>query len=359
MAVAAQESSLLYLEYMDSDRSGEVPGILDAWISKSGMSEPVLRAYILYAVKYSKYSDSILPENIIDYIYLYNDRAGMVGGMDPMAYNADPGRYGYIPPGEAFDDYTFSLAASLKETHTPGSPEYFWADFYSGGHAKTFGMIKEGNMPVKKVAERYDAEIKKYMDMGEYHFSLGAGAWIPTGDLWAVGIHPEIGLRVGWKQRKMNYDFSVAVKFLEAGKPYRAYNDYSGDAVYYTQTFFGAYVGFDVGYDIWRKDNKELQITGGIGYDMFNALKKSSEHYRINPMNAYSGYVGIGVSYRWYVNDNTYMGLRLKYNFADYPPSKIVRYKGHVITLQFMVGILGNSGRNKVLNALEHPYRQY
>ena len=353
----AGRSSARYIEFMRAGQLDSAKSVLNDWQSQSNLSEPILRARILLAAKAGTYNDSVLPENIIDHIYLYRNRMGMIKTGDNEYYNNLPDYYGYISPGGEFDEYTQELAAGLKDSFAQGTDEYFWTDFYSGGEGKVFETAREGGMPVGKIAAEYNETVGKYINMGEYHFALSLGGWIPAWSMSAVGAHPEVGLQLGWKKKKFNYDLSLAFKFLDATKPYKTYTDYTGAAAYQTQTFVGFYAGFDFGYDIWSGKGQEMQLIGAVGVDWFKTLNPDIGYGRVNNMVAYSPFFGLGASYRWYVSNNMYIGVRLKYNFAHYPWSEIVRYSGHIVTLQFTVGLLGNGRRNSVLDALEYPYR--
>jgi len=64
------------------------------------------------------------------------------------------------------------------------------------------------------------------------------------------------------------------------------------------------------------------------------------------------------LGYRYYIKEGLYLGLRAKYNFVDYTLQEIIAFSGNPVTVQFIIGGLGNKDRNGNLKALKYKLRK-
>ena len=347
-------SGLYFMKYMNENKIDSVKSILNYWENKCGIREPIYRAKILLALKLGQFNDSLLTEGTLNYIFSYQNRMDMIKYSNYYSYDNYKSYYGFIPPGQEFDQYTRTLALSIKDNYSPESIEYVIAEFYGDNHDTIFSKIQTATYKESALAREYDEVVERYVKMSEFHISWITGVWIPTGQLKKIGTHPELGFQIGAKQKKMNYDLVMTFKFLKSPNDYYAKRE---DYLELTNHFFGGHIGFDIGRDMYAKNRHEIQITGGVAADGFDALKEEKEN-SLKSKSTWSYNFNFGLGYRYYITNSTYLGLRAKYNIVDYTLNDVIDFTGNPITIQFTIGGVNNMLRNNNLKALKYKLRK-
>ncbi len=350
-------SSLLFVRFINENKTDSASSLLQYWESKCGLREPIFRAKILLAIQTGQFNDSLISKGSLNYIFNYQNRMNMMKTANHYHYDNYKPYYGYIQPGAPFDIYTKILAEKLKEKQEPESMEYLLTEFYSDNSDTILHKIQSKAYEESNLAKEYNEAVAHYTKMFETHLSWITGVWIPTGDLRQVGVHPELGFQAGIKHRKMNYDLTMTFKFLNSPNSYEAQRPNSRGALEPTNHFFGGHIGVDIGHDIWTYKAHELQLTGGIAFDGFDVLKEDTNN-NLKSASTSSYNFNIGTAYRYYLNDKLYLGLRVKYNVVDYSMNNVIDFTGNPITIQFIVGGVNNVIRNENLKALKYKMRR-
>jgi len=346
-----------FIRLLEENKSDSVKLLLRYWEDKCGMREPVYRAKILLALLQNEYDDSLLTEGSLNNIFNYQNRMDIIKNSTHYTYDNYKSYFGYIPPGQEFDRFTQDLAKSLKKRFNPETKEYALADFYGENSEKIFEKIQNSTFGESVLAKEYESAVKKFAKMPELHFSWITGVWIPTGKLSKLGVHPDIGYQAGIKHKKMNYDLTMTFKFLNSPNEYYARRVSTGTSPELTNHFFGGHIGFDVGRDMYYRNGHELQLTAGIAFDGFDALREDKEN-NLESESTSSYNFSAGVGYRFYITNSFYLGVRAKYNFVDYSLNNVIDFTGNPVTVQFIIGTVNNVFRNDNLRALKYRLRR-
>jgi hypothetical protein len=345
---------LYFVKYLQEEKLDSAQNIIKYWEGKCGEREPIFRAKILLALKDGSYADSLLTEGIMNNIYNYMNRIDMIKYSNYYSYDEYKPYYGFTPPGQEFDKKTQEIAKSLKSRYDSESTEYLFAEFYSGEVDTIFSKLQSGSSEESFLVYEYKKEVDKYLKQGEFHMAWVTGLWIPTGDLKTLGLHPDLGFQMGSKVGKMNYDFTMIFKFLNSPNDYTAYR---GDTPELTDKFFGGYIGFDLGRDLYVRNGHEIQFTGGIALDGFDALDSDDEQ-DIDSESTWTYNFNFGLGYRYYITNSFYIGLKAKYNIVDYSLNGVTDFKDNPVTIQFTIGTVNNVFRNRNLKALGYKLRK-
>ena len=347
-------SGLYFIKYMNENKLDSVSSLLDYWESKCGNREPIYRARLLLALKTGQFNDSLLADGVLFNIFNYQNRMDMIKYSNYYPYDDYKSYYGFIPPGQEFDNFTKELALGLKDNYKQESIEHLLTEFYSDNYDTIFSKIQTREYEETIIAEKYNEAVKKYVNLPEYHISWITGVWIPTGQLSKIGVHPELGFQVGMKHKRMNYDLTMAFKFIKSPNDYYAMRN---DVMELTNHFFGGYIGLDVGWDIYVKDGHEIQVTGGVAFDGFDVFKEDKKN-DLKAVSTSSYNFNAGIGYRYYFTDSFYLGIRAKYNVVDYTLNNIIDFTGNPITIQFIIGGVDNAFRNHNLRSLKYKLRK-
>ena len=349
----SKNSAAYFVNYMNENKFDTAGKILKYWERRCGEKEPLHRAKIILALEQGKYSDTLLSPLILDYVFNYQNRIRIIKDKNYAFYDEYQTYFGYIPPGEEFDKFTRRTASILKRKYDPESIEYLWCEFYSDNSDTIFERIQSGHYSGSRLSVEYYKAVNHLKDKGEFNMALIVGVWMPTGELDMLGIHPELGFQMGAKHRKMNYDVTLIIRFVDAPQKYPVRSKQWNDSIVYSNHFLGGYIGFDVGRDMYLHRGHELQLTSGIALDGFDAIEKD-EDQGIDNESIWSYNVNLGLGYRYYITNQFYIGLRVKYNFIDYTLNNAIDMAGNAFTVQFLIGGLSHTYRTQQLRELDY-----
>lgn len=323
--------------------------VLDYWEQKCPASETMFRSRILLSLaRHTLIDTSLLAqdgliENLAYYRYL------SMFTMEQVTKEA--------PTIAQFLSFTRAWSTELMKGYSPGMIEHDLAEFYGPDPDRLFQRIQEGAYPATRLKEKYRVAIAPTLELGDFQYSLTAGTWTPTGALARLGIHPEFGFQMGWKQGRINYDGTIAIRTGRSAEPYYAKRPRAADTLESTSHFFGVHFSFDVGYDVMVRGPNEVQVMAGIGYEGFDAFPSNNED---TDQNASAGSLNLstGIEYRRYLSSWSYLGIQAKYHYLDYTKSKVVDLSGHAITLRLIYGGLTNFMKRQPVNLLQYRLRQ-
>lgn len=348
-------SSLLFEELFLAHNTDSAAQLLTYWRSRCGMREPIHRAYILLALKNNQFQDSLLTDNALYFVFNYLNRLEMMREQSYFAYDNYKPYFGFVPVGQEFDNFTIRAAKELKRNFEVGTIEYLLCDFY-GGNEDVFASLQAEEYKESALGSQYHEVVAKNLNSPEFHMAWITGVWIPTGALSKLGVHPELGFQMGYKKEKMNYDLTMALKFINSPNEFYAKRPKSDTGPELTDYFFGGYIGIDVGRDVYVNRKHEMQITGGIAFDGFTVLEADDDN-NLKSASANSYNFNLGMGYRYYLNQSFYLGLKVKYNLVDYTLTDVIDFSGFPITIHFLIGGFENSVKRKNLRDLKYKWR--
>lgn len=349
-------SSLLFEDLFLANKTDSAAQLLTYWRSRCGMREPIHRANILLALKNNQFQDSLLTDNALYFVFNYLNRLEMIREQSYFAYDNYKPYFGFVPVGQEFDNFTIRVAKELKRNFESGTIEYLLCDFYSGNE-DILSSLQAEDYRESAFASQYHKVVDMNLHSPEFHMGWITGVWIPTGALSKLGAHPELGFQMGYKKKKMNYDLTMALKFLNSPNEFYARRPKSDADPELTDYFFGGYIGVDVGRDVYVNGKHEMQITGGIAFDGFTVLE-ADEDNNMKSASANSYNFNLGMGYRYYLNPSFYLGLKVKYNLVDYTLTDVIDFSGFPITIHFLIGGFENSIKRKNLKDLKYKWRE-
>lgn len=353
----ATKSSGDFIELMQKRNYDSAEVVLNNWERVCGIREVIFRSRVMLAIAIDGNADTLFTDPRLSSIYRYEDRAEMIRTKNYINYDYSPPSYGFIPIGQEFDSYSISFFSEYLNNTDSGTINHLLCEFYSNELESIFVKLQNSEFRNSNLFHYYDKRVKHYVNMPELHGALLAGIWIPTGGISQLGSHPRIGIQAGTKFRKINIDLTVSFKFLKSANNYYARRVSSDDSVVLTDNFFGAYLGIDGGYDIWKKRNNEVQLLFGGGVDGFDVIEADTVR-NIKPESILTYNFNLGVGYRFYVSETTYIGLNVKYNIVNYALRNIIDFKGNPVTLTFSFGGLSNNSKKRNLEYLHYNLRQ-
>lgn len=326
---------------MDSART-----VLDQWHRKCPETEAWQRSHVLELLARPALVDTALSDDIISYLAIYRYLDGIpVTELSKQA-----------PQVASYLGFTKAWSTGLLQNFSPGMVEHGLAEFYGTDANLLFPAIQRGEYAGTKLRTKYFEALGRVVHLPEVHFAISMGAWVPTGELDVLGMHPELGFQIGSKYRKMNYDLALGFRFAPSAEPYLARRK-NADYLETTSHFFGGHVGIDVGRDVFNFGPNEIQVLAGIGYDGFDTFKSKPGH-ELESGTAGSFDLSTGVGYRRYLNSWNYLGVEGIYHWVNYANSHSVDLNGRPFVIRLVYGSLGNIPKKQQLGYLQYKLRQ-
>jgi len=371
----ANYSSFFFMKYLDEGNIDSARAILKYWETECGESEPLFRARILLALKTGCFHDTLLGIMPMYMLTNYQDRMQLLESYGNQGFfhtyddflhlaqllsaqkkhiDFDDFRYfGYILPGHDFDYFTQEMASELKSYFPENSIEYILAEFYSDNYDTIFVKIQLLDFKESALVKDYHAVVKMLRKTPMLHLSVVAGAWIPRGNLEVIGVRPDLGIQVGAKIGKMNYDGRLMFRFSNPSHRYT----FSDPRPQNLQFDFGMYLGFDISRDLYIKNNHELQLAAGAAADFIDFFPGN----RLSKISVFTPNFNFGLAYRCYIFKGFYIGMRAKYNVVDYTlitaNANVAGFTGNTITFHLSIGGVFMSEKRKALTELGQKSR--
>lgn len=350
----SQPTSEIFANYIEKNNLDSAKLILKYWVGKCEVSEPILRARVLINLIESKPIDSMINENFMWYIYNFQNRQEYEQQRTSY-YDLRP-YFGFVQPQSSFDKVISNSFLRLLDSNELDDQSKLVSKFYSGQSDSIFHELQEEKYSNSIIASEYVNEVNRVKALTEAHFGWITGLWIPTGQLKALGSHPDIGFLAGWKKEKWNYDFILAFKFLKTKNEYFAFRK-SSNTPEATDHFFGGQIGFEIGRDLLTVRNHEFQLISGLAMDGIDVLEED-EGQGLEARSIVSYNFNIGLGYRVYTNGKFYLGLRAKYNVIDYTINNAIDLTGNAFSFQFVIGNVSNAFKSNSLKHLGQKLRQ-
>ena len=240
----------------------------------------------------------------------------------------------------------------MLKKYEPGTSGYFLALFYSGATDSAYNLL--GTYPYNefKPGTQYNTLVQHYLNLPSTSISGYAGAWIPTGPLEAMGVHPEIGMTFGLKQKENLYELVMGVKFIDAPESYLTRRDKNSEWEY-SNDFSGFYLGFEYSRDLMPQKRNSPFFSIGAAYDVITTLNQDTDK-ELDAATAGSYNFNLGGGFRIFLNQKSYLGLQLRYNLVDYTLTQLFKKQGHVITVRLSYGVFQNKYRDERLKYLKY-----
>lgn len=344
-------AQFLIPEFYEKDSKDTLDAIIDYWEKHCGLSEEIIRCKILFAIDNREFDENIYDSTILNYLISYKNSSSALynnNGKMYIHYNW----YYYNNQSDTLIIFTVRLAKELLVRDDLEPIERFFLKMYSNDFEGTFTMLQTEDFKGTKIQELYFNEIKRNKRQVIGHGDFLLGAWIPQDNLETVGSHPFIGFRGGFRYKRLIADATLGIKF---GKSPNVYQVYENDSIWDTDHFLGGYIGFDLGFEMFRIKNSSFDLIGGVAFDGFDVLKVDDPNSNtdisksINALN-----INIGLGYKYNINQWNYIGVDFKYNIVDYENKMGTDLSGNALTINLIYGFYGNRYNVNRLNGLDY-----
>ena len=326
--------SYLIPEYYEKENKDTLQAIIKYWEDRCGISGELMRCKILLSIDDGTFNESLYNDNILNTLRSYE--------RTTMRYSDKTVNWTYLSSyryREVFEDrldkFTIALAKKLLETKECQSVEKFFLRIYSNDFKQGFQMLDSDELNGTRIKELYLKEKRKYEQTVYFNSDVMGGIWIPQGNLEILGTHPFLGLRPGFKYKKITTGLAFGFRFIKSPNIYQVYMD---DVIWDTDHFLGVFIGLDTSYEMLRLGKNSIDIIGGLAFDNIEALNDKKYGSNNSVKNISSLNLNIGLGYKFHFKNQRYLGLETKYNFVNYKNPQGTNLDGNVFTFNLIFG---------------------
>lgn len=347
-------TSEIILEIQNLDNYLNTDSLLDRiakWQKHCGINEPNFRLKTI--IELSENNESTI--ETIDYekfkFIKYYELRTLYSSNKNNIHNLYFNGFDYVPFNSKFDSITYQLAEIYLSDHEKNTIQDFFYNLYTNKIDTAFKLLEENRLN-NNLQSFYNQELESSKNQTSENIGILIGTWIPIGKLWQTGIHPSLGVSLGFEKRVFRGEINLSMRFL---KPQNNYEVLLENYEYTSNYYLGGYIGLDFGYNLYQiADNKKIELISGIGFDGFDYTSDEDFDYPTS-LNSFNFNIGLGYTLNYtrlhpFTRDIRYKYIRIepKINFVNYknPEAKI---PGKVITLNFIFGLDTNFEKNRKL----------
>ncbi len=168
-----------------------------------------------------------------------------------------------------------------------------------------------------------------------FHLGFYSGAWLPTGRLSLLGVHPYAGVQLGFANRKLMLSLSVAARFLKSANSYTTLKD---GTLQVSRHYNAGYFGLDGSYNLYKKDRHEWDFEAGAGGEailVYSERRPGDKNKTTHSL--YSPNINIGMGYKYWFK-GAYIGLDFKYHILFFDNKNATDFTGNAFTIGLCFG---------------------
>ncbi len=346
-----QEASFILSQSLKEENWIQIENFTENWkTSETPSDELIFSINALLAIQNNKFSVVQFP---CDFMYLLEDYAKELKNANENSstfkYNIKlTTKYRYDATADVqklqkvLQTWSLRLQAGRKLSRT----ELFLCRVFSGeiAHPRTaFESDKKSYTDMYAFEHNLDLNNNAFfVTERNRHVGTAAimvGSWFPTGNLRTLGSHPSVGISLGVRDKKNEYDVVWNFRFLNPTP--HSYQVLRNDTLYNSNYYDGGYIGLDYTRYIIHKTKYELGLISAIGYDYFsiaNGFGGSDTNSKMIPLNVGSFDFSNGFRFKYFLGPKSYIGVAAKYHLINYCNSGGTDLGGHAFTIDLIFG---------------------
>lgn len=320
-------------------------------------TEPIYRLGILLDISENKLIDSTFSDKSFNYLTNYLYRLNSLQKSDSARleeYIVNKAYYGFTPIGGILDNYTKTFAESLVKRSDINLYDKIFLALYTNDKTLFLNLLNSNEYHGTTIQNSYNETINNFRKMPDGNIAIGAGIWMPVGVLSFLGPHPFAKIDLGINGKILSSNISIQCRFTESKNSYIVDSVNKLTDTLRSRRHFSAYLGFEPGFNLIKKEKIEFSIISGIGLDVFKAFypqdyPEGTEENDANPISFSALNLNLGLSLKLKNPRGGYWGFSARYEFLNYENPRGSDLSGDAISFSISRGILENSVKKQNL----------
>lgn len=322
--------------------------LMRMWEAETGMHEALFRAHSLYLISINDFPGHLVHHDLLEHAIAWEIRYDLMYSKEKNKddyFQTHPSYFSFIPIGSEFDQFTINAARRQLTRLPENSLAYAYAKLYAGDTEEFFTMISEGKYSGTALDEEYRQKLKELYKMPETHLAINTSAWLPRGNLTAIGYKPSIGVEIGRWFPKFKLDMSFDIRF---GKSANSIDIALTDTIMLAvDNFIGARAALKGSFNIYKKQSSHIDLSFEGGYEWFEMAKSGQDR---RGRSFATPAAGAGVIYRYFFPNRFNIGITANYNMLWFENPGGTALDGSAFTLGLQFGFTENPRKKIGLN---------
>jgi hypothetical protein len=318
--------------------------MLDYWEKHCGTDETIYRTRVLWAIDSGTFTDTLIDNSTIGYLDLYQWLAFDSSGQSIGSYAYYTPDFGLVKWYESFTDSIAKRATTYPDL---SSEERFFVEFYLHPSDSMYSLISSSELKDSKLSGIYNKPVSGELTEWLYHIAANAGIWIPYDKLSTLGMHPSIGGYAGLRHNRMIYNLGLG---FQVGSSANDFKVLYKDSVYTTNDFTGINISLEAGRQLINWHRHEFDLLTGLDLELMDVLNlKNDPDNKEDDETKFlkSPSIHLGAGYRYYMNNERYIGLSGRYHLMNIKNNGGTNLRGNALSITLEYGIGANHWLNK------------
>lgn len=318
---------------------------LDYWENKCGPIHSIYPLRILLDIKTANFDSAQISDDLFNQLIYFkllrNDLSPYYPITEPFSIRD------YREAVNSINQEIINIAADIEQTYS--EDEALLVDFFKSD-SPDFTNIKAAVPENSKLKRIHDKELNTALQMPEYHMGIFAGYYQPLKKLEVFGPHATIGLILGVKKERHNFDLVMDVRMGRSKEEYEFI--YKGTLLK-DDWWTSLYVGLEYTYNFIETKKIRAGVSPGFGYNGVTAVRGDEEEgidAKILPSYDING--GLVMKYH-FGKKGAYGGLQLRYHWVDHRNAGGTELAGNYLTARLVFGSIFNEWRDYKLDRLK------
>ncbi len=295
------------------------------WKRACGNTQEIQCASLLLLMQQNNFTNTSLDSTIID---LLNNYANSFGFFQRNMSQ-------YFKGQRDFYKLSSIWAKLLMEQKALDENEKFFCGVFSGSIIDPLNEIKTHPEKSPQLAELLKQKNAAQRNGYRSNLAFLTGIWMPKNDLQMLGNHPSIGFQLGFRDVHNEFDFTLQFRFLQSANTYLVKRS---NVLYDSRHYFGGYIGIDYTYYFVSKQQYDVGLLVGAGYDGFDVFSSEYNNNGLQPLSIGSFNANGGLKYNLFVTPTFYVGLQGRYNLVNYTNRGGTSLNGNAFSIDLIIG---------------------
>lgn len=332
----ARSSTSMIPGYYQEEKTDTLQAILRYWEESCGITEPMMRFTILWQIETNTFNEDWLPDLLPAMLMDY--REATESDTDTHDY-FHFGEWEYHTIDEGYRQFTSSMAQSLQVYEDLSPVEIFFTEFYGNDFTRAMSRLKNGELEGTRVDSLYTDYIEETREVRPAGYAFGGiyfGFWNPSGNLDAMGVHPQLGMSVDVVRGRALYGIQLRLGFGDTSRPYTTE---VGGSFVSTNNFLQMTAGLQAGIDLLNRPGHSLFMTGGLAYDAIDPASTADREAGLTgDLQTLNLHAGMTLHRRF--DRGNLFAISVNYHIVDYDNPGGTDLSGNVITFGVAYGIM-------------------
>jgi hypothetical protein len=164
--------------------------------------------------------------------------------------------------------------------------------------------------------------------------SVSGGAWLPTGNLSALGVHPSVSYEFGARNWWNEYDLDASLRFVSTPHPYVILRN---DTLMSRNFYEGGDLVLNYCRYLIHRPRHEFGVSAGVGVDFIDFANDAND-VDWSPTEIVSVDLNLGLRYNYHFGKHGFVGLVARYHYLDHRNPGGTPFDGNGFTIDVVVG---------------------